>query len=287
MSDAEPRFFLPFRSSPLEIETVQVDVVSLAAEFPNDNPALHRGVSWVCLEPTGMAVAIAHPDPLPVAPAIVEAEVVCSMSAAEIIALLSPVPEIPVARVSETVRLGATPRQADHEPQDDRDDEIVVEDLPPLDETALLEGIDVAPEPAQPETATMVPAASDELWTVLVCAFADVAIGAGSPTVASVVRGLLLDGTLEAMPDEVMAALAEGEVVRDGALTAAFVARTRAWREILLGTGDDFTACGSAALDEWGADLIARLLGAPTRAPALKRELRSRGVAAFGLACAA
>src|SRR6185437_8786691 len=31
--------------------------VSLASEFPNDNPALHCGVIWVCLEPTGPAVA--------------------------------------------------------------------------------------------------------------------------------------------------------------------------------------------------------------------------------------
>jgi hypothetical protein len=293
---------------------VEVDVVSLAAEFPNDNPALHRGVSWVCLEPTGRAVAIAHPDPLPVLETSAEAEVVCSMSAAEIIAALPapasepepeprPVPvvdvevevapEIPIARVSEIVGLGETPREADDEPEDDHDEEIVVEELPPLDETVAVEGLELEPEhqaeplPAEKVAATMVPPASDEPWITLVSAFADVAIGAGSPHVASVLRGLLVDGTLETMPDDAMAALAEGHVVRDGVLTAAFVARTRAWRDILLGTGDDFAACGSAPLDEWGADLIARLLGAPTRAPALKRELRSRGVAAFGLACAA
>jgi len=32
---------------------LEVDVVDLASEFPNDNPALHRGVIWVCTEPTG------------------------------------------------------------------------------------------------------------------------------------------------------------------------------------------------------------------------------------------
>ena len=60
-----------------------------------------------------------------------------------------------------------------------------------------------------------------------------------------------------------------------------------AWRSILLGTSDDFGACGAAMLDEWAADLVARLLGAPSRATALRRDLRSRGVAAFGLVEAA
>jgi hypothetical protein len=40
-------------------------------------------------------------------------------------------------------------------------------------------------------------------------------------------------------------------------------------------------------LDEWAADLLARLLGAPARATGLRRDLRSRGVAAFGLVEAA
>ncbi|MBN9164395.1 MAG: hypothetical protein J0I07_25755, partial [Myxococcales bacterium] len=35
---------------------------------------------------------------------------------------------------------------------------------------------------------------------------------------------------------------------------------------------------------EWAADLLARLLAAPAKAPSLRQELRSRGVAAFGLA---
>ena len=37
-------------------------------------------------------------------------------------------------------------------------------------------------------------------------------------------------------------------------------------------------------LDEWSADLLARMMGAPSKAATLRRELRSHGVAAFGLA---
>jgi hypothetical protein len=270
---------------------VEVDVVSLAAEFPNDNPALHCGVSWVCLELTGAPTAIHE----------LREESAPSMSVAELLTAAEPVveslpaePEIPPARISGIVGLGDTPREESEQefvPSDTRDDEdygddepIVVEDLPPLDETATLEGIAPAAELARAPTTTIAPPPSDDPWLMLVSALADVAIGAGSPHVASVLPGLLLDGALEGMPNEATQALAEADVVRDSVVTARFIAQTQAWRGILDGTSDDFAACGNAMLDEWAADLLARLLGAPSRAMALKSELRSHGVAAFGLA---
>jgi hypothetical protein len=60
-----------------------------------------------------------------------------------------------------------------------------------------------------------------------------------------------------------------------------------AWRAILRGESDDYAACGAATLDEWAADTLARLMSAPSRASQLRRELRSRGVVAFGLVEAA
>ena len=60
-----------------------------------------------------------------------------------------------------------------------------------------------------------------------------------------------------------------------------------AWRAILRGESDDYAACGTATLDEWAADTLARLMSAPSRASQLRRELRSRGVVAFGLVEAA
>jgi hypothetical protein len=65
--------------------------------------------------------------------------------------------------------------------------------------------------------------------------------------------------------------------------SAAFVRTVLAWQGILRAEGEDFAACGPAALDEWAADLVARLLGTPAAASGLRRELRRRGVAAFGL----
>ena len=239
-------------------------MVTLAAEFPNDNPALHRGVSWLCLDVTGAAVAVR--DAIIAEP---EAEA-----------------EIPAPRIS-----GIVARSVDSETElaDDLDDDfapILVEELPPLDEIASLEGIE--PPRTSPALSTSLPPASDEPFTILVFTLADVALGAGSPHVASVLPALLLHGRLEhAMPPDASQALAEAGVLKGDEVTPAFVAQTHAWRALLLGTSDDFAACGNAMLDEWAADLLARLLGAPSRATALRSELRSRGVAAFGLVEAA
>jgi hypothetical protein len=59
--------------------------------------------------------------------------------------------------------------------------------------------------------------------------------------------------------------------------------RASAWRGVLSGESDDLSACGPLALDEWCADLVARAMEDGRQAPRLKRELRARGVAAFGL----
>ena len=290
-------------------------MVSLAAEFPNDNPELHRGVSWMCLDVTGLPVAIRHEreaEPLAVMviepevlePSILEAVTVAepepaSMSVVELLAAPEPEavvidePPVPEPRISGIVARGAV-----HDLDDEDDDaaDIVVEELPPLDESASVEGAPIMaatmasppPPPAAVETATSLPPASDDPFTVLVSTLADVAIGAGSPYVASLLPALLLEGRLDhAMAADAAGALAEANVARGTEVTATFIGQTRAWRALLAGTSDDFAACGNAMLDEWAAELLARLLGAPSKATALRRELRSRGVAAFGLVEAA
>ena len=317
-------------------------MVSLAAEFPNDNPALHRGAIWVCLDTTGAASAI-EPDPQPwvepvgvaaepvvaVVAALVEvaaAEVVDSsepqsVSAAEIVApaepalVLEPViakleleeKVVPAARISGVV---ARMERFEIEDEDDVDSDgeaaILVEELPPLGESVSVEGAVVGVvagvafvgpsavenvseivESARPGLAATYPRPSDDPFTILLCTLADIAVAEGSPNIASVLPGLLLEGCLDhALPEDAVAALAEADVVRGTLVTPAFVAQSRAWRAILDGSSDDFGACGNAMLDEWAADLLARLLGAPAKATALRRELRSRGVAAFGLIAA-
>lgn len=232
--------------------------VSLAAEFPNDNPAIHRGVSWVCLDVTGCPTAVGEPQ----------------VAAKEIEA-------VPEAVASGIVSLGQTPRD---ELLFASDEPIVVEELPPLGECVCTEGNAEVPERSINDA--MVPPPFDP-WMQFVSTLMDVAIGAGSAYVASLLPGLLLEGKLEQVSAEVAAVLSSANIVRAGVVTPSFLAKTRAWRGVLLGVSDDFAACGNAMLDEWAADLLAHLAGAPTRAKSFKGALRSHGVAAFGLAVAA
>ncbi len=144
---------------------------------------------------------------------------------------------------------------------------------------------EVAANDVSVHDSSVLPPAPDDPFTVLVCTLADVAIGAGSPHVAALLPGLLFDGRLPEILDADAADALRESGLWDGARVAPeFVAVTSAWCAILRGTSDDFDACGSSMLDEWAADLLARLLAAPAKAPSLRQELRSRGVAAFGLA---
>ena len=227
---------------------MSANVVSLAAEFPNDNPQLHAGVSWICLTPLGRPTAeLSVHDPPPTL-----------VAAAEPATLVAP--EVMAAILEES---------------------IVVEELEPLEEVEV-EGVvpifdSIAPPTLPEETRTSaLPPASDDPFTTLVCTLADVAISAGSPNVASMLPGLLFDGRVP----EQMAIIAG---VWDGsALDPSFSGTVAAWRAILRGTSEDFSDCGM--LDEWASELLARLLDAKDTTPRLRQELRARGVAAFGLA---
>jgi len=91
------------------------------------------------------------------------------------------------------------------------------------------------------------------------------------------------DATVDALVAAGMLARSEGgAVVRSDSL----VATAQAWRATLLGEEADFSAC-TTMLDEWSASLVATLAGTPAQKESYRRELRSRGVAAFGLVDAA
>lgn len=268
-------------------------MVSLASEFPNDNPALHRGTIWVCVEPTGPALA---ERPIPRGANSLAAAGPTSVGAGEDGRMIVGLVERSEARAPAEVLV---------DPFDDRerDSELapfVVEELEPVEvqlegELAWVDALMNA-MPDEPPRAdegalrpvlhdsTVLPVAPDDPFTLLVCTLADVAIGAGSPYVASLLPALLLDGRLPEPLSESLADTLRAAGIWDGAeVTPSFIAVTRAWSAILHGTSDDFSACGPSMLDEWAANLLACLLGAPANAFSLRKELRSRGVAAFGL----
>jgi len=182
------------------------------AEFPNENPALHLGAIWLCLDVCG--------------------EVTC---------------ERPAESELE--------HEAPWDPEEDDGDIEIVDDL----------GFD---DPVGESIAPPVPAPEDPFLS-LVAILEDVARASGAGEDAlSTLRALLGQQRIEA------AATDDHRRLRSAAL---------AWQGILRGESEDFAACGPATLDEWGAAVVATALGAHARAELIKRELRRRGVAAFGL----
>jgi len=124
-------------------------------------------------------------------------------------------------------------------------------------------------------------------------ALVDVATESGCDKAAAVLPALLDGGKVapgvlsepltEALLSNGVLARTEAGLVGGDALrrTAA------AWRAVLRGEGEDFSSCGPRMLDEWPADLVARLTLAPSKTEGLRRKLRTRGVAAFGLVVSA
>ncbi len=151
----------------------------------------------------------------------------------------------------------------------------------------------VQPAPDEPPSEARV-ANENEPFERYVQALVEVGLAAGAPArVMEVLPGMLgaarlntqgLDGVA------IDALVAAGMLVRaeSGAVTRAdgFVAVAQAWRATMIGEDADFAVC-TTTLDEWSAWIIATLAGMPQRQDGLRRELRARGVAAFGMLDAA
>lgn len=256
-------------------------MASLAAEFPNDNPDLHEGVIWVCLDVTGAPRAERHvvvqAEPVPEPEPLPEPEPE-SIAEPEPIAVAE---EPPPARASGIFMIADAPFEIELE----ADDDIVVEEMTPFEDEAIEVVGSEPPRSSETASETLLepvveavvvaevaeapaPAASDDPFMIFVNALVDVALAQGSAFVASQLPALLLDGT----------------VVPGVDVDASALKTAHAWQGILRGTSEDWDAIGGAMLDDFAAELLARLLGASDRTQLIKRELRARGIAGFGLA---
>jgi hypothetical protein len=141
------------------------------------------------------------------------------------------------------------------------------------------------------ENESIPPPAQEDAFRIYVRTLIEVSLAAGAPGRAvEALPGMLgiarLDvQCLDASAIEALVAanlLSRGE---SGAIARsdAFVAAAQAWRATLLGEDADFSAC-TTMLDEWSANLIAALAGTPNQRETFRRDLRARGVAAFGMA---
>lgn len=130
-------------------------------------------------------------------------------------------------------------------------------------------------------------------FAAFVAAIVEVALAGGATRAAAVLPGLL-DGVAQdfsGFSDAIRASVVSGGIVTDDGValapSAAFTGTSSAWRAVLRGQSNDFSACGTSTLDAWAADLLKAFgVGRDGRVD-VRRELRRRGVAAFGMILAA
>ena len=275
--------------------------ISLACEFPCDNPALHDGPAWLVEEPTAHAVPVTEPRPEVVTEAASNAPAEENVGDTE--------GRESANREGETE--GVWVHDADEE--DLRIFDSIVEDLgsrPPevRESCIMLSGSMTHPEaalddivigeldPFEPEEVVAladdpvaasaeasvqdVPAEHDPCRT-LASVLASVAERHGGAA-SSIVVTRLLEG--DACPDAPQAVVDGGLVeAGEGTFREGFARQRRAWSAVLRGESDDLEACGGATLDEFATEVVSRALGHPERALELRKEIRSRGIAAFGI----
>jgi hypothetical protein len=295
-------------------------LAAAASEFPNDNPALHDGATWVCLRVSGPARAVVRPKFLARPVEIPRIEVAREVTAGRAVLPEERLPDSVLGELLETLNLDLAPSSTEVEP------EVLLQetlDLEPLDEPlrAIAEAIseddfvfdDGESQPvaeletvtrAEPDAVTSAqavvaapvaaaPTLVSDPYSTFVAAVVQVALDAGATRVAASVPNLLGSETLDksVFSDDVWRSLVATRVVEERAnefvSTSDFSAISNAWRGVLRGESGDLGACGTSTLDVWGADLLKALgVGANGKLD-VRRELRRKGVAAFGMLLAA
>ena len=127
---------------------------------------------------------------------------------------------------------------------------------------------------------------ADGGFSALVRAMQAVLLREGATRAAALLGPLMSGGAVELSALDERASFDSGPLLVQGGRLGLRLSdeETRAgWRRVLSGQEADLSVCGPGTLDRWAAELVAALLGAPARTDELRRELRRRGVAAFGM----
>lgn len=241
-----------------------------AAEFPHENTLIDRGALWIgsALCDVETVVAVRKPS--------------SPRTLSRVQALAPPMrtepilpPPLPVPLPSENTPLE---RAASAEPAP-------AECAAPVE--AHAEPVELRLEPVESSAEPVV--TRDERVETFVRAIAEVARAHGPAETGAHVESLFKFGTpapLDLNPNA-RAALLEGNILEatEGGVhaTAWFTRTSSAWQSMLRGDGGNLAECGESTLDDWTADLIARLVAKPSMASTIRRDLRRRGIAAFGM----
>lgn len=171
-----------------------------------------------------------------------------------------------------TIEPGSTPDEALHVGTDDQD------------------GFALAAEPAPTEATFEAAPVVPDAYQDYLGALREVARASGAEHAAELLTSLM-DGSadIESAGEETLARMMRSGIVNGETrqLADGFVATAGAWRRVLRSESPDLSACGDATLDAWSADLLKALGIGEGGGLDVKRELRRRGVAAFGMRVAA
>jgi outer membrane biosynthesis protein TonB len=257
--------------------------MSPAAEFPNDNPELHLGAIWTLSEPCGQIEAELHAS----TPAARES-IPCPMSSGvQLIVAVDPPMREPESPNNDTP--AKEPEPAKKQPPV-QEPPAPIQD-PPAKKPTIEEPPAKVPEVEEPEVETpRVPVdVAVEGFAILVRAMSRVATAAGVAIEEACIFDLFVVGKTPVanVPAAAVTGLVEAGYADESEGTLftrdATMKTAAAWRAILRDEAADFAVCGSRMLDEWAADVVARIVGVPAKTEAFRRELRGHGVAAFGL----
>ena len=273
----------------------------MTVEFPNDNPEL-----WAHRAPlAALAILLAEAELAEEEKASDRSEPNDQVDSAPMVAVTEPVSvvereadrsepndqvdSIPMAVAVAEPALVAVEKEADRSEPNDQVDfppmEAAEEDDPEVEVIEFDEA-----DFAVVENESIPPPPEPDLFLVFARTLIEVALAAGAPgRVVEALPGMLGIARLDASvlgADAIDALVAADMLARSesGAVVRSdnFVSTAQAWRATILGEEADFSACTST-LDEWSANLVATLANMPQQRETFRRDLRSRGVAAFGL----
>jgi len=248
---------------------------SVVSEFPNDNPELHDGLVWAC--------------PTPCAPALPTLRLRTTAPAR----VLRPSWEPASGPRSSSAPLVA-PEHLEPEQESVAQAERAVPELAVIEPGLELVAIEPVLEPVagELEASEESEQAAESAFPAFVAALSAVLLERGATKSAATVGALLGESRLarDALDVETKKALVARGMLdgKSGRPTPEFSMVARAWRDVLDGTNADLGACGTATLDVWSAEIVAALLGdVRGHSDEIRRALRRRGVAAFGMLAAA
>jgi hypothetical protein len=275
---------------------------SSCSEFPNDNPALHDGAIWVCegtcdapVAEKQVMIAIAKSDDFDD-----DAATFASVDL-EVLAMVDSLVKDPQATV-EALALDLDDEGDGSDIIVEELEDISFEDAPePLRDSVFPIALENAPRVSEivlvshakksdeDDAVSNARADATDPFAYLLRMLSEVALIVGGSAEATLVGAILGESRIDArsLSEAQINALVGGGIIERTATgitrDATFTAIVIAWQSLLRGECDDMSGCGPKMLDEWAADIVARALGAPAKSEQLRRELRNRGVAAFGL----